>query len=302
MARVSFAELMTCAKRGGYAVGYFESWNLESLLAVADAAETARSPVVLGFSGIYLPHPDRVVRDPLAACAAMAAAVADALTVPACLLFNESPDRNWVMAAIDAGFDLVMFSDDSIPPEERIATIRSIAERAHQRGSAVEAELASLPGVAGDLAPGAAAGAREPTGPSEARCFIEATGADALGINVGQLHLHGRTTAPLDLDRLRALAALSVPLVLHGGSSIAPDDIRAAIAIGVRKINVGSRLKQTYFAVLRDACAATPTSANPYEVIGSGLAGDVLVAGRLAMQRDIEAMMHLFGSAGRAGR
>ena len=75
-----------------------------------------------------------------------------------------------------------------------------------------------------------------------------------------------------------------------------------AIEIGVRKINVGSRLKQSYLAALSSACAATPASANPYEVICSGLASDVLAHGRLAMQRDVEAMMHLFGSAGRAAR
>jgi len=301
MARVSFQELMAGAAHGGYAVGYFETWNLESLLAVADAAEAARSPVILGFSGIYLPHPDRVVRDPLAPYAAMATAVAEMLSVPACLLFNESPDRNWVEAAVDAGFDLVMFSDDAIAAKERAAIVRAIAERAHARGSAVEAELASLPGIAGDHAAGAAAEVQL-TDPNEACSFIDATGADALGVNVGQIHLHGRKRVRLDLDRLRALATLSVPLVLHGATSIAPDDLRAAIAIGVRKINVGSRLKQSYFAALRNACATTPASANPYEVIGSGLASDVLAHGRLAMQRDVEAMMHLFGSAGRAAR
>ena len=65
MPLVGFRELMDEAERGGYAVGYFESWNLESLLAVADAAERTRSPVILGFSGIYLPSPDRRVADPL---------------------------------------------------------------------------------------------------------------------------------------------------------------------------------------------------------------------------------------------
>ena len=84
-------ELIADAERGGYAVGYFESWSLESLLAIADAAEAARSPVILGFSGIYLPHPERRARDPLAPYFAMAAAVADHVTVPTCLLFNESP-------------------------------------------------------------------------------------------------------------------------------------------------------------------------------------------------------------------
>jgi fructose/tagatose bisphosphate aldolase len=298
MARVAFAELMTEAEHRGYSGGYFESWNLESLLAVADAAEATRSPVVLGFSGIYLPHPSRVARDPLAPYAAMAAAVADALTVPACLHFNESPDRAWVEGAIASGFDLVMFSDDTLPPAERSSIIRAVAERAHARGAAVDAELEPLPGVAGDLAPGAAGSDRRLTDPSEARAFIDETGIDALAINVGQLHLHGRSTARLDLSRLRALGTLPVPLVLHGGSSIAPDDLRAAVALGVRKINIGSRLKQTCFTALRDACAGVSSSANPYEVIGSGLANDVLVAGRLAMQRDVEAMMRLFGSAG----
>src|SRR5260221_11695585 len=100
MPLVPFRDLMADAARGGYAVGYFESWNLESLLAVADAAEAQRSPVILGFSGIYLPHPDRRVIDPLAAYAAMARAVGEALTVPACLLFNESPNRQWVADAV----------------------------------------------------------------------------------------------------------------------------------------------------------------------------------------------------------
>ena len=86
-----FDELMADAEAGGYAVGYFESWNLESLLAVADAAEEAHSPVILGFSGICLTHPRRIVNDPLSVYAAMGLEVCRKLSVPACLLFNESP-------------------------------------------------------------------------------------------------------------------------------------------------------------------------------------------------------------------
>src|SRR3954451_7025190 len=96
MSLVSFRELMLGAERGNYAVGYFECWNLESLLAVADAAEAVRSPVILGFSGISLPHPERCVADPLSVCAAMATEVGRRLGVPCCLLFNESPRLDWV--------------------------------------------------------------------------------------------------------------------------------------------------------------------------------------------------------------
>ena len=71
MTLVGFSDIMAHAEQGGYAVGYFECWNLESLLAVADAAEATRSPVLLGFSGLTLPHPARSRNDPLSAYAAM---------------------------------------------------------------------------------------------------------------------------------------------------------------------------------------------------------------------------------------
>src|SRR5436189_2799961 len=112
MPLVPFRELMQDAERGNYAAGYFECWNLESLLAVADAAEAMRSPVILGFSGIYLPHAQRVVRDPLHVYASMGLDVCHNLSVPACLLFNESPHIDWVMDALRAGFGLVMYSND----------------------------------------------------------------------------------------------------------------------------------------------------------------------------------------------
>jgi fructose/tagatose bisphosphate aldolase len=291
MTRVPFSALIADAERGGYAVGYFESWSLESLLA---------SPVILGFSGIYLPHPNRSARDPLAPYAAMAAAVADRIAAPACLLFNECADLAWVREAIALGFDLTMFSDETLAPAEQTEAIRALAAEAHERRAAVEAELEPLPGVGGDLHAGRPTAEARLTDPEAARAFVARTGVDALAVNVGQMHWHGRRAARLDLDRLHRLRALSVPLVLHGGTSIDAADLRAAIDIGVRKINIGSRLKQTYFNALRQACADAEATANPYEVIGSGLARDVLVPGRLALQREVERWMHLFGSAGKA--
>ncbi len=107
-----FRELMKHADAGEYAIGYFESWNLESLLAVADAAEQTRSPVILGFSGINLPDEDRVVRERLSHYAALGREVGAGLTVPTCLLFNECPNMAWVREAIELDFGLVMFADD----------------------------------------------------------------------------------------------------------------------------------------------------------------------------------------------
>jgi fructose/tagatose bisphosphate aldolase len=301
MALVPFQELMADAERGAYAVGYFESWNLESLLAVADAAEAMRAPVILGFSGIYLPHPDRRAADPLDVVAAMATAAGRRLSVPCCLMFNESPHLDWVLAAIELGFGLAMYTPEGCTPDEQARQVGSLVEQAHARGVAVEGELAPPPGLAGGLRE--EPGERSLTDPITAHGFVARTGVDALAVNVGQAHLHGRRSVRLDLGRLREVRdGVPVPLVLHGASSVERDDLRAAVELGVRKINVGSVLKQAYFQVLCAACEAQRHHANPYEVVGSGLSQDVLIAARQAMQAVVEEYMRCFGGAGRAGR
>src|SRR2546426_3960295 len=103
MPLADFKEMMAEAERGGYAVGYFESWNLESLQAVADAAESMHSPVILGFSGISLPHPARRTKEALSIYAALGTQACKELSVPSCLIFNESPYFDWVTKAIDLG-------------------------------------------------------------------------------------------------------------------------------------------------------------------------------------------------------
>jgi fructose/tagatose bisphosphate aldolase len=289
---------MRSAEEGQYAVGYFESWNLESLLATADAAEATHSPVILGFSGLYLPHPRRQVQEPLSIYAAMGIAVCRHLTVPCCLLFNESPKLDWVLQSIDLGFNLVMFADEKLGAEELISAIARVVEKAHVRGVAVEGEMNALPGIHGELEAGNAVPLDDPR---TARVFVERTGVDALAVNVGQVHTHGRSHMRLDLERLAALRrAVPVPLVLHGATSIYPPDLVEAIQLGVRKINVGSILKRTYFETLRAASAQVGDPYNPYDVIGSGFPEDVLTQARVAVQERIAELMHLFGSAGKA--
>jgi len=299
MALVPFNELMREAEKGNYAVGYFESWNLESLQAVADAAESTRSPVILGFSGIYLPHPARTRRENLRVYAALGLETCRSLSVPSCLLFNESPDFDWVTQAIELGFSLVMYTDEELSVEEQVKGVRAIVERAHRKGVAVEGELTPLPGVGGE--PSAAPKLNCLDDPEVARSFVERTQVDAFAVNLGQVHVHGRSMIQLNLARLRELREkIAVPLVLHGATSISQSDLKDAIQLGVRKINVGSVLKRSFFEAMRSACSSISEGYNPYEVVGSGLEEDVLTHARIALQKKVEELMNLFGSALRA--
>jgi fructose/tagatose bisphosphate aldolase len=253
----------------------------------------------LGFSGIYLPHPDRVVTDRLSTFAAMGFDICRLLAVPAHLLFNESADEGWIRDAIDLGFGMVMFTDEELHLEGQVSRVKEVVEAAHKHGVAVEGELVPLPGQGGELS-GSPDDFRM-TGIEEALDFVARTGVDTFAVNVGQAHWHGRTEAVLDLERLARLGReIETPLALHGASSIRPVELRKAIGLGVRKVNIGSRLKQAFFAGLKDACLAAPENYNPYEIVGSGLDGDVLVAGRRAMRVEVERWLEILGSAGQA--
>jgi len=151
MAGVSFGHLMEDAERHGYAVGFFESWGMESLLAVAEAAESARSPVILGYIGIFLLHRESLFKANLRDFAVQACEVAECISVPAYLLFNESPHLDLVMEAIARHFDLVMYTDGTLPYEALVMKVRSVVVTTHACGVAVEGENDTLPGVGGSL-------------------------------------------------------------------------------------------------------------------------------------------------------
>lgn len=292
-------EMLADAAQGRYAVGYFEGWNLDSLLAVADAACSARSPVLLGCSGIFLTHADRIVLDPLSVHAAMGLEICRSLPVPANLVFNESPQIDPVLQAIDLGFGLVMYSNEALAAAEQIDGVRRVVAAARGTQAAVEGEPCAVPGVSGGLDD--LPGNLHLSETRAARHFLDQTGVDALAVNIGQAHLHGRQQLRLDLARLAELSReIPVPLVLHGSSSVHPHDLAEASKLGICKINVGSRLKQVYHRSLRQACAQDGNEANPYHLVGSGLKSDVLVAARLALQAEVEQLMTLYGSAGKA--
>ena len=139
------------------------------------------------------------------------------------------------------------------------------------------------------------------TDPARAREFAEATRVDSIAVNVGQAHLHGRGEVRLDLDRVSALKrAVNVPLALHGATSVSRKDLREAIQRGARKINVGSALKRACIEAMRASLAAAGSEYNPYEVVGSGLPNDVMVACREAVRGVARDYIELFGSAGKA--
>jgi fructose/tagatose bisphosphate aldolase len=296
MPLVPILQLVKAARAGSYALGYFESWNLESLQGVLDAAEATCSPIMIGFNGAFLSGKDRRAAEFLQWYAQLGGAAAEATTVPCGLIFNECPLDDWVMAAATAGFNLVVPADPSAGLEDYTRRVKTITSHAHQCGAAVEAEVGELP--CGDSGQVAANG--DQTDPEVAARFVRETGVDLLAVSVGNVHIMVRGQRALDLDRLREIHRRipEMPLVLHGGTGIDGGSIKQSIGMGVVKVNYGTYLKQRYVAAVRSALGSDPV--NPHLLYGMGGEQDVMVAGRLAVRDAVLERIESLGCCGKA--
>jgi fructose/tagatose bisphosphate aldolase len=283
------------ARRGGYAIGYFEAWNLESLQGVLDAAEESLSPIFIGFNGDFLSDPDRIAFERMSIYAALGRAAAATALVRCALVFNECPREDWIEWAIMAGFNLVVPTLPGIELQESTRRVVKLANMAHEHGSAIEGEVGVLPcGSAGmEMTHG------RRTEPEIAARFVESTNVDLLAVSVGNVHIRIKGEGDLDLELLKVIhERVAVPLVLHGGTGITRKSLQAAIGLGVAKVNFGTYLKQRYRAAIMHSLSNERP--NPHELFGLGGEHDVMVAGRAAVREAVLERLQWLGCCGRA--
>ena len=294
MSLVSLPDLLVAARVGGYAIGYFEAWDSYSVEAVAEAAESERAPAIIGFGCAMV---DSIWLDAggIETWACIGRHVTQRASVPVCLLLNETHTIEQAQRGIEAGFNAVMPETSDMPAAESWKALRHLVRWARARGAAVEAELGKLPSASGGSVDDSHASL---TDPDEAAAFVAATGVDCLAVSVGNVHLLEGAEASLDLERLAAIGrAAGVPLVLHGGTGLPSHALPAAIASGVAKVNVGTVLKRTFLAGMREALSA---DVGPHELLGSHKPSDAGIAGKERMKVVVRQLIKLYGGSGRA--
>jgi fructose-bisphosphate aldolase class II len=303
---VTNKDLMVPARKNGYAIGAFNVQNLESMSAIAEAATEEKSPVIMQITPSVIKYAGLAYISNLVRTAAQLAPVHVAMHL------DHGGDFETAAKCINAGFTSVMIDGSFLSFDENVAVTKRVVNAAHPKGVSVEAELGKLAGVEERSVAEKEAILTDPEAAVE---FVEKTGVDTLAVAIGTSHgaYKFKSEAKLDLERLKVISEkISIPLVLHGASSvpqwivekankygaelsgakgIPEEQIKKAISLGIAKINIDTDLRLAFTATVREVLTNSPKNFDPRKILGPA---------RDAMKEVAKGKMRLFGSAGKA--
>jgi fructose-bisphosphate aldolase, class II len=254
----STADILTSASRDRRGVGAFNVVQLEHAEAIVSGAARAAAPVILQVS-------ENTVRyhGGLEPVALATLSIARRAAVPVAVHLDHAESPELVHEAVRLGFTSVMFDASNLAYAANVAATALVVVHCHARGVWVEAELGEVGGKDGAHAPGAR------TDPEEAARFVAATEVDALAVAVGTSHAMLTQDARLDFDLIRRLGVrVPVPLVLHGSSGVPDADLTRAVAAGITKVNIATRLSKAFTAALRAYLEEHPSDVDSRAYLG----------------------------------
>jgi fructose-bisphosphate aldolase class II len=303
---VTNKDLMIPARKNGYAIAAFNIQNLESIKAVVEAATEEKSPAIMQIT------PSVIKYAGLEYITALAKTATQIAPVPIAIHLDHGEDFDTSAKCVNAGFSSVMIDGSFLSFNENVAVTKHVVDIAHSKGVSVEAELGKLAGVEERSVE-----EREAilTDPQSAVEFVEKTGVDTLAVAIGTSHgaYKFKSQAKIDLERLKIISQkISIPLVLHGASSVptwivekamkygaalegakgvSEDQLQQAIKLGIAKINIDTDLRLAFTATVREVLTNSPKEFDPRKILGPA---------KDAMKEVAKGKMRLFGSSGKA--
>lgn len=273
---INLVEILQLAEDKNFAVGAFNTPNLECIHAVIDAAEKLDVPVILSHAQLH----EEVA--PLAKIGPVMIDAAKRAKVPVCVHLDHCETLDYMAQALEIGFTGVMYDGSLLPYATNLENTRKAVAMAKRYACGVEAELGALASREGG---GANASGPVYTDPDEAVLFCKETGIDALAPSFGTAHGIYQSKPVLDLARVKTIfEKTGLPLVMHGGSGVSPEDYRTGIANGLRKINYYSYMSKAGTQAVKELLARENVT----------FFHDLALAAKKAMEADAEKAMRVF--------
>lgn len=271
------------AMQSGYAVPAINIVNQLTMEAVLAAAQELRSPMIVQTSV-------KTVRSiGLPILKAMWDTTSATVDVPVALHLDHCPDREVISACLAAGWDSVLFDAHELSVEENERQCIEVVTEARRHGADVEGEIEGITGVEDGIG-------SDDAGPIQtldvAVGFIERTGVDIFAPAIGNAHGMYAARPRLDHQRISDLVeATGIPMALHGGTGLSPDQFSDLIARGCAKVNVSTALKIAFMEANRAYLTEHPDAADPPALFAHV---------REAVMEMTRTHIRLFGAEGRA--
>lgn len=282
---VPLTEMLDRALADRYGVPAFNIVDDLSIEAVLAAAVEERSPVILQTS----------VKTVRAYGARQLYAVVQALahdvSVPVTLHLDHCPDRAVITECLEQGWNSVLFDAHELDVADNLAQTTEVVAEARRHGAHVEGEIEGIQGVEDGLGSDDASVVQSL---ETAVDFIRRTGVDCFAPAIGNAHGQYRSAPVLDHQRVSDLVeATGVPMALHGGTGLAPEQFQDLIARGCAKVNISTALKESYMKSALEFLRGA-------EEQGKWDPPSLFRHQRAAVMETAREHMRLFGSSGRA--
>ena len=255
MPLVTTKQMLLDAQKGNYAVGAFNVENMEMVMAVMEAAEELKSPVIMQTT------PSTVKYAGLDFFLANVKAAAERASVPVAMHLDHGSSFELAMQAYRTGYTSIMIDGSHGSFEENIAVSKAVADACTPSGIPVEAELGKVDGKEDDLD----GGDDNPyTDPDQAVEFVKRTGITSLAVAIGTAHGVYKGEPKLDLDRLSEIReVVDIPLVLHGTSGVPDETVTECVNRGICKVNYATDLRIAFTKGVSEVFSENPDVIDP---------------------------------------
>lgn len=262
MPLVTTKEMLLNAQKGNYAVGAFNVENMEMVMAVMEAAEELKSPVIMQTT------PSTVKYAGLDFFLANVKAAAERTSVPVAMHLDHGSSFELAMQAYRAGYTSIMIDGSHESFEENIAVSKAVADACAPSGIPVEAELGKVGGKEDDLD----GGDDNPyTDPQQAAEFVKRTGVSSLAVAIGTAHGVYKGEPKLDLERLSEIRkVIEIPLVLHGTSGVPDETVTECVSRGICKVNYATDLRIAFTKGVEEVFQENPGVIDPKKYNAKG--------------------------------
>ncbi len=262
---MSLNDYLKEAQEKQYALGHFNFATADVLRAIVEGAKEAGAPAVM--VGTSEGEADFLG---MSEAVALVKAIREEYNFPVFLNADHFKSFEKCQQALDAGYDTVLIDGSKLGYQENLALVKKVKEYAGERS--VEGEIGYLRGSS-EVQTKVEITPADYTKPEEAQEFVSQTGIDRLAVVFG--NIHGIVTEQeehLDIEHFKKVVAAvpGMPIVLHGASGLADEEVLAAIHAGVANVHFNTELRVAYKEGIEKALHDKPSETTPYKYLTPG--------------------------------